>query len=113
MSSFDHQPGLAGTIMRTVGPYALVDTDSKWLDGASTTVPAGCTTLLGIWAHSYPVTVVNDEAPQAWGYLDTEDGFNLKPFEFLYPANSCGGDTTSATSSIPGIFYPINRIWSA
>ena len=110
MSSLDHSPGTIGTIYRVIGDTALDATTLKRIGGVAGTtyVPAGMTVLLGIYAHLFPTTITDDEANVAWGYLDTEDGFNLKPFEFLFPAQGCCGGDTAATNSMPGIFYPIN-----
>ncbi len=111
MSALDKNPGVKGTIMRTIGGETALDsTNKKQLGGAGvdTPVPSGMDTLLGIWTHMNVAQVTNDENNQVWGYLDTEDGFNLKPFEFLFGGASCAGDTTTWTRGIPGEYYPIN-----
>lgn len=112
MSALDKQPGIAGTMYKTIGDTSLgvASTSKVQIGGAgvSTTVPAGMDTLLGIYAHLNPTTLADNEAVNAWGYLDTEDGFNLKPFEFLYPNVGCIGAAPSAPNSTPGIFYPVN-----
>jgi hypothetical protein len=110
MSSLDKQPSVRGTILKASEQQVLDSTTSKQIGGANatTTVPAGMDMLLGIYAHMWPTTPTNDQADNVWGYLDTEDGFNLKPFEFLFPNKGCAGDTTSSVHSVPGIFYPVN-----
>ncbi len=111
MSSMDHAPRIKGTTMRVIGgETALNATSEVRLGGAGVTtpVPAGMDTLLGIYAHMNVGQVTNDENNQVWGHLDTEDGFNLKPFEFLFPGAACAGDTTTTTNALPGMFYPIN-----
>jgi len=111
VSAMDKSPGKVGTIMRVLGDTSLgTSTVSTRIGGAAgeVVVPAGMTHLLGIYAHLSPTTITNDQAVNAWGYLDSEDGFNIKPFEFLYPNVGCAGATTSASNSTPGIFYPVN-----
>jgi len=110
MSALDKSPGVKGTVYRTIGPTALHDTDTKRLGGAAgtVTVPSGMDTLLGIWAHLDPSALADDESQAAWGYLDTEDGFNLKPFEFPFPVQGACGSTTTYTDSMRGEFYPVN-----
>ena len=115
MSSLDHSPVTIGTIMKVVGDTTLATTAKITIGGAGavTEVPSGMKLLLGIYAHLYSAGPTNDQAISAWGFLDTEDGFNIKPFEFLFPNVGCAGgpmasDTGTGTNSIPGIFYPIN-----
>jgi len=71
-------------------------------------VPAWADTLLGIYAHLSPSTLLTAEDTVAWGYLESDDGMSIKPFEFIYsPVSGIVGITASANAS-KGIFYPIN-----
>ena len=110
MSSMDHS-GVMGTMLTTLGDTSLgTSTVSTRIGGAAgeMIVPSGMKTLLGIIAHMSPTALTEDQAVNAWGYLDTEDGFNLKPYEFLYPNTGCSGGTPASGNSNPGIYYPIN-----
>jgi len=86
-------------------------TTSIQIGGADIYAPNGTDTLLGIWAHFSGVVQTDGENQTAWGYLDSEDGMNLKPFEFLYPPVGCcggAGPTSSQTNATKGIYYPVN-----
>jgi len=83
-------------------------TTATQIGGADIYAPNGCDTLLGIWAHLSATVITDDECSTARGYLDSEDGINLKPFEFVFPPVGCSGSTPSASNSTPGIYYPIN-----
>lgn len=109
MSALD-KSGVAGTMYKTIGDTSLgTGTSSVQIGGAGvlTTVPAGMNVLLGIYVHLEPSACTKEQSVNAWGYLDTEDGFNIKPFEFLYPNVGCAGQD-GRTNSTPGIFYVVN-----
>lgn len=112
MSALDKSPGTIGTMYKVSPQYELDSTNPKQLGGvgASTVVPTGMNVLLGIYAHLSSPLLTDDEEVAAWGWLDTEDGFNIKPFEFLYPVIGCSGAGAGGRggNSTPGIFYPIN-----
>lgn len=110
MSAMDKSPGKKVTIMRVLGDTSLgaASTAEVLIGGGPMRVPSGCDVLLGIWTHLNPTTNTNDEAINAWGYLDSEDGFNIKPFEFFFPNVGCNGATTNISNSTPGLFWPIN-----
>ena len=111
MSALDKSPGVMGVKYVTLGDTSLgTSTTSTRIGGAAgeAIVPSGMDRLLGIWAHMSGGVLTDDQAINAWGYLDTEDGFNLKPLEFLYPNTGCMGGTPGSGNANPGIFYPIN-----
>ena len=71
-------------------------------------VPAWADTLLGIYTHvssSLPVTL---EDGVFWGYLESDDGMSIKPFEFLYPPIAACLGATASTNSTPGEYWAIN-----
>ena len=111
MSSLD-KSGVRGTKLETLENTSLgTSTSSIKIGGAAggdVIVPSGMNYLLGIWSHLSGTTLTDDQAVTAWGYLDTEDGFNLKPFEFLYPNSGCMGGTPGSGNSTPGEYWPCN-----
>lgn len=108
MSSMD-KSGVPGTMYLTMGPTDLgTGVTGAKLGAAAITCPAGMDILLGIWAHMSPVAVTADNAQNAWGFLDSDDGINIKPFEFLFPNSGCADATPSMSNSNPGIYYPVN-----
>ena len=71
-------------------------------------VPAWADTLLGIYAHHSPTTLTTVEEQTVWGYLESDDGMSIKPFEFLFrPVGSVLGSTCSSNST-PGEYYAMN-----
>ncbi|GAF80923.1 unnamed protein product, partial [marine sediment metagenome] len=71
-------------------------------------VPAWADTCLGFYAHLSPSTLLTAEDTVAWGYIESDDGMSIKPFEFIFsPVSSIVGITASANAS-KGIFYPMN-----
>jgi len=107
MSSLD-KSGVPGTMYKTLEDTIFSDTTAVKMGGAYVTVPSGMDVLLGVWAHLSPLALTANEAVNAWGYLDSPDGINIKPFEFLFPNVGCTDNTTAKTNSTPGIYYPVN-----
>ena len=71
-------------------------------------VPAWADTLLGIYTHvssSLPVTL---EDGVFWGYLESDDGMSIKPFEFFYPPIAACLGATASTNSTPGEYWAVN-----
>ena len=102
----DHMAGY-----KTIGDTSLgTSTALTRIGGAAgfMEVPAWADTLLGIYAHYSLTTVTADEEGAAWGYLTSEDGMSLQPFEFLYPQVGCGDATPAESNSTPGEYYAIN-----
>ena len=113
MSALDKSPGTSATIYKVSAETAIAHTECRIGGaGAVVEVPASCDTLLGIYAHLSTPLPTDNEMVIAWGYLDSEDGFNIKPFEFLFPPAATSGAGGAAVgmgdNSTPGEFYPIN-----
>lgn len=100
--------GVPGTMYKTLEDTILSDTTAVKLGAGYVTVPSGMNQLLGIWVHASILLPTADEALTVWGYLDSPDGINIKPFEFLFPVSGCADATTDNTNSTPGIYYPVN-----
>jgi hypothetical protein len=97
--------------MKTIGDTSLgTSTALTRIGGAAgyMEVPAWADTLLGIWAHYSETTVTADEEGAAWGYLVSEDGMSIQPFEFLYPMVGCADATPAESNSTPGEYWPCN-----
>jgi hypothetical protein len=71
-------------------------------------VPAWADTLLGIYAHLSPSTITTVEDTVAWGYLESDDGMSIKPFEFLYPPIGAPLGATGRGNATKGEYYPVN-----
>lgn len=102
----DHMMGY-----KTIGDTSLgTATALTRIGGAagSMEVPAWADTLLGIYVHYSLTTVTADEEGAAWGYLVSEDGMSLQPFEFLAPMVGCGDATPAESNSTPGEWYVVN-----
>ena len=103
MSALDKSPGTSATIYKVSAETAIAHTECRIGGaGAVVTVPASCDTLLGIYAHLSTPLPTDNEMVIAWGYLDSEDGFNIKPFEFLRPRRGWAGQPSVwATTARP------------
>ena len=71
-------------------------------------VPAWADTLLGIYAHLSPSTITTLEDTVAYGYLESDDGMSIKPFEFLYPPIGSSLGATARGNATRGEYYPVN-----
>lgn len=71
-------------------------------------VPAWADTLLGIYAHHAPTTLTAGQDIPVWGYLESDDGMSIKPFEFIFPVVGPGVGTTFSANSTDGEFYIMN-----
>ena len=70
--------------------------------------PAWADTLLGIYVYLYPSGLTTEEDTVAWGYLESDDGMSIKPFEFLYPPTGSSLGATCRSNAIKGEYYPMN-----
>ena len=100
--------GVPGTIYKTLHDATLTDTTAVKVGAGYITVPSGMDQLLGIWVHLSPAALTADEAFTSWGYLDSPDGINIKPFEFLFPNTGCVDADLASINSTPGLYYPVN-----
>lgn len=101
--------GVPGTMYKVLGDTATgTSAAAIKLSNAYTTVPSGMDTFLGFWAHLSETVLDPDEGSQAWGYWDSPDGINIKPYEFLFPNPGTSDATTSLGNSTPGVYYPVN-----
>ena len=71
-------------------------------------VPAYADTLECIYVHLSPSTLTTLEDVVAWGYLESDDGMSIKPFEFLAPPIGAPLGVTGVGNATPGIHYPVN-----
>ena len=72
---------------------------------ASMDVPMWADTAAVLWAHMSPTTLTADTQTIAAGYVESEDGMSIKPFEFLYSYVGAADATPSAGNSTPGEKY--------
>ena len=71
-------------------------------------VPAWADTLLGIYPTMSPSVLLSVEDTVAWGYLESDDGMSIKPFEFLYPPSGPVLVATGSSNSVKAPYYAIN-----
>lgn len=104
----DHMAGY-----RVLGDTSLGDTLAKIRIGGGAgvqEVPAWADTCLGIYAHISPTTLTEAEETAVWGYLESDDGMSIKPFEFIFPpiCSPLGVAGPASSNSTPGEYYAMN-----